>query len=92
MSLTIKDVNGAIMFQSWTNAELDSMFDAVRFARAQLGKQNKRELTKGATVKFTSNRNGQTYTGTVEKVAIKYITVRTGLGLYRVPANMLEAA
>jgi 50S ribosomal subunit-associated GTPase HflX len=46
----------------------------------------------GDTVKFTSNRNGLTYTGTVRKVKIKYILVDTNGGLFNVPANMLEAA
>ena len=33
-----------------------------------------------------------TYSGTVEKIAVKFITVNTGTGRWRVPANMLEAA
>ena len=43
-------------------------------------------------VKFYSHRAGYTVTGTVKKVAIKYVTVSTNQGLWRVPANMLEAA
>jgi hypothetical protein len=31
-----------------------------------------------------------TYSGTVEKVAIKYATVNTQVGRYKVPMNMLE--
>jgi hypothetical protein len=46
----------------------------------------------GDTVKFTSNRNGVTYRGTVRKIAIKFVTVDTGQLLFKVPANMLEAA
>jgi hypothetical protein len=30
--------------------------------------------------------------GTVDKIAIKYVTVRTTQGLWKVPANMLETA
>jgi len=48
-------------------------------------------MVPGTQVKFTSSRNGRTYLGTVQKVAIKYITVATAVGTYRVPANMLEA-
>jgi hypothetical protein len=33
-----------------------------------------------------------TYSGTVDKVKIKYILVRTNSGLFNVPANMLEVA
>ena len=89
--MNIKDVNSAIMFGSFTNAELASIISAVQFARSQMTKEKIRSFARGDSVKFTSNRNGQTYTGTVEKIAIKYIHVRTGLGMYRVPANMLEA-
>jgi hypothetical protein len=88
---TIKDVNSAIMQGDFTNEELDSIISAVKFRRGQIAKQNKRSFTIGSQVKFTSNRNGVTYTGVVEKIAIKNIIVRTPLGGYRVPANMLEA-
>jgi hypothetical protein len=80
------------MFGNFTNDELTSMIDAVKFARAQLTKQNKRAFQLGDSVKFTSNRNGLTYVGTVRKVKIKYILVNTPGGLFNVPANMLEAA
>jgi hypothetical protein len=89
--LSIKDVNSAIMFGNFSNTELSSIIDAVKYARAQLTQQTKRSLMLGDTVKFTSNRNGMTYRGTVRKIAIKYITVDTGSVLFKVPANMLEA-
>lgn len=88
--LTIKEINQAIMFGSFTSAELISIGDAIKFNRAQLTKQVKRSVTVGSNVKFTSNRNGQTYTGIVRKIAIKFITVDTGQTLWKVPANMLE--
>ena len=53
-------------------------------------------MTIGSTVKFTSAKRGMTIMGTVEKIAIKYITVREAgngrmtSGLWKVPANMLE--
>jgi hypothetical protein len=88
----IKDVNSAIMFGNFTNDELTSIIDAVRYARTQLTQRTKRSLMLGDTVKFTSNRNGVTYRGTVRKIAIKFVTVDTGQLLFKVPANMLEAA
>jgi hypothetical protein len=90
--MDIKQVNSAIMFGQFTDTELSSIIDAVRFARASLVKSNKRQLTIGAKVKFTSNRNGMTYNGTVRKIAIKFVTVDTGSVLFKVPANMLEMA
>ena len=88
--MDIKQVNQAIMFNSWTDVELSSMIDAIKFARASLQKQVKRSLMLGDTVKFTSTKRGVTMQGTVSKIAIKYITVNTQQGLWRVPANMLE--
>lgn len=89
--MDIKQINSAIMFGTLTNTELDSIIDAVKFARGVLAKQNKRSFTVGSAVKFHSTKRCQTFTGTVTKVAIKYITVNTGGSLWRVPANMLEA-
>ena len=92
-SLTkIQEINQAIMFGEFTNTELDSMIDAIKFARVSIAKENKRKFLVGDTVKFRSNRDGRTYSGKVRKIAIKYITVDTGSVLYRVPANMLEVA
>ena len=87
--LTIQDVNRAIMLQSWTNTELSSMIDAVKWNRDRLAKQVKYSLQIGDNVNFTSNKTGRNMTGTVTKVAIKYVTVRTIAGLWKVPANML---
>jgi len=87
----IVDIRGAIVSGQYTNAELDSIAQAITFARSQITRRNTSAFRKGDTVKFTSNRNRQVYQGTVEKVAIKNIVVRTHVGLYKVPANMLEA-
>jgi LPS O-antigen subunit length determinant protein (WzzB/FepE family) len=89
---TIQEVNTSIMFSNFTNEQLNSIVSAVQYARAQLGKEKIREFRKGDTVKFTSVKRGCVMTGTVSKVAIKYVTVATQQGLWKVPANMLEAA
>ncbi len=90
--MDIKQINSAIMFGSFTDTELSSIIDAVKFAKATLIKQNKRALNLGSQVKFTSAKTGMTYTGSVEKIAQKFVTVNTGAGRWKVPANMLEAA
>jgi hypothetical protein len=87
--LTIQDVNRAIMLQTWTNVELSSMIDAVKWNRDQLAKQIKRSITRGDNVEFTSSKSGRLMRGFVTKVAIKYVTVDTGMGQWKVPANML---
>ena len=95
---TIQEVNTAIMFGNFTNDQLTSISDAVNYARAQLGKRKIRMFTKGDTVKFTNAKRGglvaqgTVIQGTVTKVAIKYVTVKDGGMLWKVPASMLEAA
>jgi hypothetical protein len=92
----IQQVNSAIMFGNFTNEELTSIIDAVKFARASIANQNKREMTIGTIVKFKNSRTGMTVTGTVKKVNRKFILVnekKAGslIGLtWRVPASMLE--
>ena len=88
--MDIKQVNSAIMFGTWTDIELRSMIDAVKWTRAQLTQQTKRSLRIGDNVNFTSSKTGLNVTGVVTKIAIKYVTVKTVNGLWRVPANMLS--
>ena len=89
----ISAINGAILAGNFTDAQLNSIGDAIRFARAQLGQQTKYTLKVGTKVKFTSNRPGITLTGDVQKINRKFVIVRTGpVNTWRVPANMLSAA
>jgi hypothetical protein len=87
--MDIKQVNAAIMLGTWTDIELRSMGDAIQWNRAQLRKAIKNTLKVGDNVNFTSSKTGQNVTGMVTKIAIKYVTVRTVNGLWKVPANML---
>ena len=90
--MNIKEINTAIMQGDFTNEQLNTIGDALRFARAQLVARNKSVLTIGSNVKFTSSTKG-TLIGTVEKINRKFVIVReTGkaFGNWKVPANMLE--
>lgn len=87
--MNITQICTAIQNGSLNNNELTLVIDAVRYARAQLGRASIRALTVGDTVNFTSTKTGQNITGVVMKIAIKYVTVRAATGLWRVPANML---
>jgi hypothetical protein len=88
--MNLTQIKAEILTGSFDNAQLQELMETVQYARAQLGKTVKRQLQPGASVSFVSNRSGQKILGTVELVAIKNIVVRTHLGLYRVPANMIE--
>ena len=90
--MDVKQVNSAIMFGDFSNTELNSIIDAVKFRRAQMQKTARYTLKVGSQVQFTSTKTGQRVTGTISKVALKYATVSTGQGLWKVPMNMLETA
>jgi hypothetical protein len=87
--MNISQVNGAILAGGFTNTELMSIIDAVKFARSRLAQTTKSSLRIGDNVEFTSSKTGRLTRGHVTKIAIKYVTVNTGMGLWRVPANML---
>lgn len=88
--MNIAQVNGAILAGGFTNTELTAIQDAVRYARSRLGQQIKWTLSIGDNVNFTNSKTGQNLTGLVVKVAIKYVTVKTVHGVWRVPASMLS--
>jgi hypothetical protein len=77
------------MFGNFTNEQLNSIGDAIRYARAQLGRENRRALQIGSVVEWHSQRHGRGR-GTVEQIKIKNVLVREGTTLWRIPANMLE--
>ena len=89
--MNIKQINTAIMQGDFTNEELNSIGDAMRFARAQLVVRNKSALTVGSNVKFTSSTRG-TISGVVKKINRKFIIVDqpSQHRSWKVPANMLE--
>jgi hypothetical protein len=87
--MNVSQINTAIIQGTFTNEQLSSMIDAVKFARSRLAQTTKFSLRIGSPVEFTSTKTGRTVQGTVTKIAIKYVTVSTNAGLWRVPANML---
>ena len=88
--MDIKQINQAIMFSDLTNDELTSVIDAVKWKRATIAKLTKASLRIGDNVNFTSTKTGMNITGVVVKIAIKFVTVKTIQGAWRVPANMLS--
>ena len=94
--MTLQEINRAIISGTFSNEDLNSIGDAIKFARAQLAAKAKFTYRAGSQVKFTNSRSGHIVLGTVEKVNRKFIIVRengkTFGGSWRVPANMLEAA
>ena len=88
--MSIQTVTQEIISGKFSNDELSSIIDSVKYARARLGKAAIRALSIGDNVNFNSVKQGKNVTGVVTKIAIKYVTVKTVSGLWRVPANMLQ--
>ncbi len=87
--MSIQTVTAEILQGNFTNDQLSSIIDSVKYARSKLTRHTIRSLQVGDNVNFNSAKQGRNVTGVVTKIAIKYVTVRTATGLWRVPANML---
>ena len=83
------DIVRALVAGNFSNDDLSKITDGLKYARAQLTKKTKASLMLGDNVNFFNSKQGRDYTGTVVKIAQKYVRVRTLQGLWRVPANML---
>jgi hypothetical protein len=86
--MDISQINTAIISGNFTNDQLTSINDALKFARSRLASSTKHTLRVGSKVSFTG-RSGQDVHGEVDKINIKYIKVRSGMTMWRVPANLL---
>ncbi len=90
--MNITEIRGAIVSGQFNSDELETIAQALKFARNQLCRRNTFAFKAGDSVKFTSPRSGVTFRGTVDRVKQKYILVATPQGRYNVPANLLETA
>jgi ribosomal protein L35AE/L33A len=88
--MSIQSINSEIITGNFSNDQLNSIIAAVKYARGQLTKRNKASMMLGDSVEFTNSRTGRVMRGHVKKIAIKYVTVDTGAGAWRVPASMLR--
>ena len=90
--MSVQQINKLILTADLTDADINSIVDAVKYRRAQLSRRNTALFRVGDAVQFKSSRSNQTVKGTVKKIAIKNIVIDTALGAYRVPANMVQMA
>jgi len=90
---------------SATQADIDSIYQALLIGRDRLARMNRRALTAGTKVNFSSR--GVDYTGVIKSIKIKKAVVECPVAgtayngkmervpatvLYNVPLNMLVAA
>ena len=70
-------VASTIIAGNFTNDELASIIEAVKYARSRLQKQTIRSLMLGDAVNFTSTKTGRNITGTVYKLSLIHISEPT---------------
>lgn len=90
MTVTTKQFSDMLsQVHSLDQDQVNQLVDAIKLRRNRINNQAMHTVQVGNNVKFTG-RNGNVITGKVTKKAIKYVTVDTGMGRWKVPANMLE--
>jgi hypothetical protein len=89
MSKTFTETLSSIAHGSFTNEQLRELAEAIKYRRAQIVRDTKRQLALGDVVEFVNPRTGRRHRGNVVKIAIKNIKVREGLTTWNVPAHML---
>ena len=90
--MSVKQIVNELMSGTLTNEDIEQVAQALKYARAQVGRQIKRQLTPGASVKFYHPKQNFYIAGKVNRIKQKYILVDTPQGRYNVPANLLETA
>ena len=90
MTVTDKMLNDTMgMIHNMNPDQIAQIVDAIKLRRNRINNQAMHTVQVGDNVQFTG-RNGNVVSGSVTKKAINYVTVDTGAGRWKVPANMLE--
>jgi hypothetical protein len=90
--MSVNQIVAELMSGSLTNDDIERVAQALKHARAQVGREVKRQLAPGASVKFYHPKQNFYIAGTVNRIKQKYVLVDTPKGRYNVPANLLELA
>ena len=90
--MSVDTIITELMSGSLTNEDIERVAQALKHARAQVGREVKRQLAPGASVKFYHPKQNFYIAGTVNRIKQKYVLVDTPRGRYNVPANLLEVA
>ena len=90
--MSVDTIITELMSGSLTNDDIERVAQALKHARAQVGREVKRQLAPGASVKFYHPKQNFYIAGTVNRIKQKYVLVDTPRGRYNVPANLLEPA
>jgi len=88
--MNVDQIVSQLMSGNMTNDDIERVAQALKFARAQVGRQVKRQLSPGVSVKFYHPKQNFYIAGKVNRIKQKYVLVDTAQGRYNVPANLLE--
>ena len=87
--MNIEEIEAAIISGDFNASDLSLITNALNVARAILAQKTKGALRIGDVVSFKNPRLGAITSGIVEKVAVKFVNVRSESMLWKVPASML---
>jgi hypothetical protein len=90
--MSVNHIVTELMSGTLTNDDIEQVTQALKYARAQVGREVKRQLAPGASVRFYHPKQNFYIAGTVNRIKQKYVLVDTPRGRYNVPANLLEPA
>lgn len=90
--MSVNHIVTELMSGTLTNDDIEKVAQALKYARAQVGREVKRQLAPGASVRFYHPKQNFYIAGTVNRIKQKYVLVDTPRGRYNVPANLLEVA
>jgi hypothetical protein len=90
--MSVNHIVTELMSGTLTNDDIEQVAQALKYARAQVGREVKRQLAPGASVRFYHPKQNFYIAGTVNRIKQKYVLVDTPRGRYNVPANLLEPA
>ena len=90
--MSVNHIVTELMSGTLTNDDIEQVTQALKYARAQVGREVKRQLAPGASVRFYHPKQNFYIAGTVNRIKQKYVLVDTPKGRYNVPANLLEPA
>ena len=90
--MSVDQIITELMSGSLSNDDIERVAQALKHARAQVGREVKRQLAPGASVKFYHPKQNFYIAGTVNRIKQKYVLVDTPRGRYNVPANLLEVS
>jgi N-acetylmuramic acid 6-phosphate (MurNAc-6-P) etherase len=89
-SMSVNQIVTELMSGTLTNDDIEKVAQALKYARSQVAKTIRRQLSPGVSVKFYHPKQNFYIAGTVNRIKQKYVLVDTAQGRYNVPANLLE--